>query len=403
MVAHSKIGPSSLGRLLACPGSHRLSATKPPGASSSYAAEGTVAHALIEERLTGTVLVETSLGDMVVEEGHQIVVDEDMLEGVDKMVRFCEAVAKGADRVWVEARVDMGRLWDPDPAPEPFFGTCDFGAYHAKTDTLYVVDYKHGRLPVSAETPQTRAYALGLVYALGRVPANVIMTIVQPRGQDHQPVKASVLTGLDLMMWAGEVLRPGLDALYGSAPPLTTGDHCRFCPAKVDCPALYELARQAARTDFTHVPPDPMTFSDADLAHVLNNAEVIAQWIEAVRAEVSGRIEKGRAVPGWKLVPKRAMRKWADEKAVASLLEGVPQVFTTKLKSPAQVEKLAGDEYGDLVARGLVDATSSGTTLVPDVDPRIAVAGRSGRDEFDMIGGDDDDDDKAAVDRFTAA
>jgi hypothetical protein len=378
---HSKIGPSALGRLLACPGSHKLSATKPPGASSSYAAQGTVAHALIEERLTGTAVVEPDIGDTIIEEGHEITVDEDLLDGVDQMVRFCEELKEGATKVWVEARVDLAPLWGGDP-PEPIFGTADFGAYHPKTDTLYVVDYKHGRLAVSAETPQTRAYGLGMVYELGFAPTNVVLVIVQPRGQDRDPVKISALTGLDLQIWALEVLKPGVDALFGSAPPLMTGDHCRFCPAKVDCPALYELAKQAARTDFSHVPPDPMTFTPAELAHVLNNAEVIAQWIEAVRAEASGRIEKGVKLPGWKLVPKRAMRRWSDPKAAESFMQGSPQAFQTKLKSPTQIEKLDKDAYEELVERGLVDASSSGTTLVSDVDPRMAIQNLSGRDEF---------------------
>lgn len=385
MTQHSRIGPSALGRLLACPGSHKLSATKPPGASSSYAAEGTVAHSIIEERLTGTAVLDLSPGDVITEEGHEVTIDEDLLDGVDQMVRFCEELKEGATKLWIEARVDLAPLWGEDPAPEPFFGTVDFGAYHPATDTLYVVDFKYGRLSVSPETPQTRAYALGAVFELGFYPATVVLVIIQPRGQDNQAVKISALTGLDLLMWARETLKPGIEALYGQAPPLVSGDHCRFCPAKIDCPALYALAKEAAKTDFSHIPPDPMTFTDAELAHVLNNAEVIAQWIEAVRAEVSGRIEKGAKVPNWKLVPKRGVRRWSDPKAVESILAAEDWAFAKKLLSPTQIEKAGKDHYDDLVERGFVDKSSSGTTLVPDLDPRVAVAGIAGRDEFSVV------------------
>ena len=47
MTAHAKLGASSAARWLACPPSVALSATMPDTASS-YAAEGTLAHALGE-------------------------------------------------------------------------------------------------------------------------------------------------------------------------------------------------------------------------------------------------------------------------------------------------------------------------------------------------------------------
>ena len=387
MTQHSKIGPSALHRLLACPGSHKLSATKPPGASSVYAAQGTVAHSLIEGRLAidPVLALEADEGDVIVEEGFEITVDREMLDGVEMMVSFCEPLMHNADPVWVEQRVDLGELWDHNP-PEPIFGTVDFGAYNAAEKVLYITDFKYGRLPVHPDgNPQAYAYALGAVYELGITPDVIAITIIQPRGQDQNPVKTTVLTGLDLMIWADEVLKPGVDALFGSAPPLKTGDHCRFCPAKIDCPALFALAQEAAQTDFSHVPPDPMHFTDDELAHVLNNAEVIAQWVDAVRAEASGRIEKGKAVPGWKLVPKKAMRRWSDPKEVSGYLVDVDSAFDMKLKSPTQIEKTDEALYEELVEKGFVVKNSSGSTLVPDQDPREAIEGRSGKDEFGVI------------------
>lgn len=390
MNQHSKIGPSALHRLLACPGSHKLAQTKPHGGSSSYAAQGTVAHTIIEAQLSDDVIQSPAfdVGDVIVEEGHQIVVDEEMLEGVREMVAFCEPLKTNATQHWIEARVDLAPLWDGDP-PEPIFGTTDFGAFHAETDTLYVVDFKYGRLSVSPhDNPQAFAYTLGLVFELGHVPANVVVVIIQPRGQDGQTVKMVALSGLDLMIWADTVLKPGVNALFDPNPGLRPGDHCRFCPAKIDCPALYELAQKAARTDFSTLPADPMTFTNDELAHVLNNAEAISLWIDAVRAEASGRIEKGQKLPNWKLVPKRAVRRWADEVFVAEVLEDTPDAWAApKLKSPTQVEKVDPDAYRRLESVGMVDKSSSGTTLVPDLDPRIAVTNKSAKEEFSAIEG----------------
>ncbi len=90
MTEHSKIGPSALYRLLACPASHKLSQSYPPGASSIYAAEGSVAHEIVENELRGGVIdTRPDVGDTRVYDGHEITVDQEMLDGVDQMVAFC--------------------------------------------------------------------------------------------------------------------------------------------------------------------------------------------------------------------------------------------------------------------------------------------------------------------------
>ena len=219
---------------------------------------------------------------------------------------------------------------------------------------------------------------------MGRFPKNLIIPIVQPRGQDGQTVKMSRITGLDLRMWADEVLKPGVDALFSDAAGFATGDHCRFCPAKIDCPALYALAKKASRVEFGELPPDPMTFSDKELSQVLDGIEILGWWFQEIRAEASGRIEKGKKVPNWKLVPKRATRKWAKPDELPDCLPE-DKFWDRKVKSPTQVQKIDPQIYGELEEGGHIDKTSSGTTLAPEHDPRAAAKTRSARDEFGVI------------------
>jgi hypothetical protein len=94
---------------------------------------------------------------------------------------------------------------------------------------------------------------------------------------------------------------------------------------------------------------------------------------------VQAVLEDGGEVPGWKLVQKRASRKWSDEEAVEKKLKALKiSLMDAKerptLKSPAQIEKLCKAEGKDFTKLAdLVVSESSGTTLAPASDKRPAV------------------------------
>ena len=84
-------------------------------------------------------------------------------------------------------------------------------------------------------------------------------------------------------------------------------------------------------------------------------------------------IEEGQAVPGYKLVNKRATRSWLDaDKAAAWLTAAGAEPYEEKIISPAAAEKLLKSAKIALPA-DLVTAVSSGSTLVAESDPRPAV------------------------------
>jgi len=80
-------------------------------------------------------------------------------------------------------------------------------------------------------------------------------------------------------------------------------------------------------------------------------------------------------VPGFKLVPKRAMRQWIDPEKAQAALEGVgldvTELTETKLVSPAQAEKVL-KKRKLAMPDDLIVAVSSGDTLAPEADPRPA-------------------------------
>lgn len=390
--AHATFGGSGAGRLLACPGGYRLTGLAAREGSlrnttSSYAAQGTVAHNVLEGLLTHRISVSmarvmVATGQVMVQDGHSVIVTQDMLDGAKL---FADTVAPYLARskgwTWyAERRVDLATLWAPDPAPLPLFGTADFMAHCP--DQLVVADYKFGA-GVGVEVrgnAQLLFYAVGAALALPRIdPAmSVDIIVVQPRAPHPEgPVRRTRLLMLDLMMWAASVLRPGVEAVLRDDAPLVTGDHCRWCPVQALCPALRADVQVAARSVFGALPPDPVNLTPADLAKWLNRAPRIEAWLSAVREQAEARMFAGERIPGWKTVPKRSPRRWSDPDEVEALLirRGVSaDVFTdSKIASPAQLHKrLADDDWR--AVEDLVDTTGpASAAIAPDTDPRPAL------------------------------
>ena len=127
----------------------------------------------------------------------------------------------------------------------------------------------------------------------------------------------------------------------------------------------------------------PLRLSDEEIAEVLENADVIETWLTAVRGLAYSAISDGRDIPGWKLVPKRAIRKWKDERIVKQRLasEGLDGFLTEDLITPAQAEKLAKKQGIQLDLFDLIEAESSGLRLAREPNSRDA-ATRTAVSEF---------------------
>ena len=141
---------------------------------------------------------------------------------------------------------------------------------------------------------------------------------------------------------------------------------------------------RTAQMDFDEAQPiHPAVLSQPALADVLGKADVIETWLKAVREHATEQLEAGISVPGWKLVEKRATRKWKDIRMVKQRLasEGLTGFETEGIATPAQVEKLAKKQGVQLDLFDLIEANSSGVTLVRETDKRTA-ASASAADDF---------------------
>lgn len=380
--AHSIWAASASERWFACPGSINLIGGE-EGTASRYAREGTVMHTMAEQCLRPGANRQPAdyVGDVLDDD---IEVTDEFAEAVQRYVDVIrdDQLADGGELL-VERRFDLSELWPG------LFGTND--AMLISDNLLRVYDYKGGKgVPVEVNgNTQELIYAVGAYYDLRYLYDFewIELVIVQPRCPHRQgPVRRWRLHVSDLRTFI-ETLKDKLSATMDPDAPLVAGDHCIFCPARPRCPALRDHALQQARMDFGEAPPMPHLLSPDDIAALLPKVELLDEWVSAVKAHAKALAEGGHKIPGWKLVPKRSLRHWRlpPDQVIAQLVRAGltdAQIFTEpELRSPAQIEKkLKPPQRGMVKAPKpgepdtLVEARSSGTNFVPEVDTRGNVA-----------------------------
>lgn len=372
---HSELGASVAARWMACPGSVRLSRTVPVPATTSFAQEGTAAHALGELALRKNCDPDMWLG--VTLEG--VEVTEEMVEFVRMYVDHCREIAAKCSTTLIEHRFNLAAL---NP-PGPMFGTADHTGYEPARRRLHVSDLKYG-MGVVVEVKgnkQLRYYGLGAALSpevAGLAIDDVEIHVVQPRARHADGIVRSEVIPLDeLIGYAGELMEAARNTLRPGAE-LHAGSHCKFCPASGVCPEQLKRAESVAMVEFSALPPDlppePEVLPPALFAELLGKLPILEDWVKAMKMHATRTLEGGGAVPGFKLVMKRPTRKWVNDDEVADYLKADgrthEEIYKLDLKSPAQIEKLVGKKN---LPKELWKNESSGTSMVPESDPRDAV------------------------------
>lgn len=373
---HSRIGASGAYRWMVCPGSPAMIDKAPPQAQSSYAAEGTAAHKVGELCLkTGN-----NAARYVGNDFDGIICTDEMAEAVQVYVDTVrEDLEKNpGSTLLVEQSFDLGQIM------LGLFGTNDAVVFQA-FGKLSVYDYKHGFGVVEVvDNKQLLYYALGAILNLlngGGDFESVELVIVQPRAmhRDGRVRRWSVDVPY-IMEFAKELLVAAEKTLDPNAE-LVAGGHCQYCAARPFCPALKQLVVKTAAMDFPEPAPPAPRFPSPDmltpeqLKKALDLSEIINDWIRSVEAYAEESARRGVKIPGYKLVKKRANRKWISEAAVAETLSEYGEaIFEPKsLLSPAKVEKVVGKKNLILIET-LCETPDSGVVLVPEHDKREAVA-----------------------------
>lgn len=410
--SHATWSASASARLWACPGSLKLcSLVETPEKEGEAAAWGTACHEVAEDCLrNGREAVEL-VGRFVTTKSHKIEVDEEVAETAQVYVDYVRSRAFIADdeaadeprQWWLEQRFSLERLNPPFEAG----GTADAVIYNSDLKQLEIVDLKGGRGVVveAVGNKQLRTYALGALLTLRGLDVQTVKTtIVQPRAHHRDGrIRSEELHVADLMEWGNELLlamdnaQEAIDrfdeaALQGVGTPwnnyLVPGDNCRWCRAQGQCPALAAKAEAEARVWFKDESGGEKRntvdrLMPEEVARILDHADLIQDWLNAVRAYAQAQAESGVVIPGYQLVEKHGREGWKAE-AEARVrgfcdLVGLPEdkfVTPSKLRTPKQIrDALAKAGLPDGPLNALSSVPTTGTSLVrADKTSRPAVA-----------------------------
>lgn len=352
-----------------CTAAPRLEATA-PDTDSTYAQEGTLAHAYCAKKLKTFLGLDTLAEDVEIAELNESYHTGEMDEYTDtymtivlEKLNAAKAITEDA-QLLVETRLDFSEY-----IPEAF-GTSD--AVIIADGLMDVIDFKYGKgVRVSAvDNEQMMIYALGAYlknnfeYRIDRVK----MTIVQPRignlSESEMPVA-------DLLKWADEELRPKAQEAFSGHGEQSPGEWCRFCKVKSGCKALAERC-----TSTVHENPTPGLISPEAMAtDILPWLSTIKSWVTEVEEYALQQALSGVCYQGYKVVEGRSIRKISDDKAVIALLskEGYhPEEFMkpSALCGIGDLERLIGKKRFSALCSDYITKPQGKPTLVADDDKR---------------------------------
>lgn len=355
--AHSKLGASSADRWMACPGSVALVGKMgvQPSDEEDWRIEGQVAHLIGAQCLSHNFEPWELIGCEI----SGVTIDQEMVRALNIYVGHGRRyLADKRYAVRIESMVQFERS----------FGTVDLGTYDDETHTIEINDLKYGvGIMVEVErNPQLMCYAYGFLQDFPDA-RSVKLRIIQPRITWAAPIREWEISVEDLCAWVERELIPAMNRT-DTDQTLWPGEHCRFCPAKMVCPALKGLYAAAARAN----PAAIVEMSDADLGRDYEMRQAVKSYLKAQEAMVYNRLMGGHPVPGAKLVSKKADRVFKEGAETVLKANLGDEIYSApELKSPAQVEKLSSVAK-DLV-RQWAHTPASGYTVALDSDGRMGI------------------------------
>ena len=360
MTAHAYLSASSSERWLKCPPSAKLCAEL-EDTTSTYAQEGTDAHALCEH------LVLTALGKPSKDPTpHLLFYDAEMQESAEGYQSFVTEQLEEIKKTCKDPLVCVEQKLDFSKWVEQGFGTGD--CVIVADDLLHIIDFKYGLgvLVSAKDNPQLKCYALGALDTFGDLYDinRIRLSIYQPRREN---ISTFDLSKEELLKWADEILTPTAKLAYEGKGDFCAGEHCRFCKVRATCRAMAEYTMKLAEYEFV----EPPLLDAVEIAAILQRVDVLISWADDVKEYALKQALAGIEYPGYKLVEGRSNRKYTDEDKVADVVAKAGyDPYEKKLLGITAMEKQLGKKMFNELLSGLVMKPQGKPVLAPNDDKR---------------------------------
>lgn len=193
---------------------------------------------------------------------------------------------------------NIGRAYPVTDDPYVVYGTADLVAFNAENgeSTLTVLDIKTGMQVTSA----SRNMQLATLAVLGRAvssaerkPTRYRVGIVYIDEDGAIALDSAMLDDMDLDAHQHELRTAISNALkISDKPSVTTGSHCRYCPAFNACPAKQSLSLDLARNAGIFKPGHGnLSLNPQQAGEVYAKAKEAREWLDAIMDAIKERAQ----------------------------------------------------------------------------------------------------------------
>lgn len=371
---HAKLSASGSSRWLRCPGSIAEENKYEDSTPSTYAIDGTLAHALSErcllENSDATYYIDKDIEFDYNRQKIRSNVTNEIANGVQQYIEYVRSLETIDSNTYIEKRVDLSEVIDNG------FGTADC-IIEDKND-LHIIDLKSGFNIINAkDNSQLMLYGIGFLKG-NKHASKITVHIVQPNSIPKNFDSYSYSYD-ELMVFKEEVKYKAKLALSENAP-IVAGIHCKWCKAEGNCTAQMKLAEEIIGSQFDSLDGIDEKYNnslcDEDIKNILDNKSFVENFLKAVYKNSSEKLQQGQKVKGYKLIKGKSNRKWNSkaesvlseelkEKAYIKSLITITAVEKLKLLDKDTIKELTFKPEGSLK---MVKESAKGEAIVPISD-----------------------------------